>query len=99
MADGLISQHLAYPKLVDAALNVLWSLGVEVGTRSSPIDGESVSADADGRAPVRTDFSELSDHLALGVDRLVRDDPVPRVGCSCATIRSHRRSVSRKSSL
>ncbi len=34
VADGLIGQNLAYPKLVDASLNVLRRLAVQVGARS-----------------------------------------------------------------
>src|ERR1019366_3569449 len=84
VADGLVGQHLSYPKLVDAAFNVLWGLAVEIGTRSGSPDDDPVSADADGRVPARTDASELSNHLALGIDRLVGDDPVARVGGSRA---------------
>src|SRR5208283_4637696 len=89
--DGLIGQNLSYPKLVDASLNVLWSLAVEVGTRSGSLDGDPANAGADSRIPARTNGSELSDHLALSVDRPVGQDPVARVGRSCARPSGDRR--------
>jgi alpha-1,2-mannosyltransferase len=48
--------------------------------RRSSGSGRAASSDADGRDSSRTDASELPDHLHLGVDHLVGDDPVSRVG-------------------
>jgi alpha-1,2-mannosyltransferase len=47
--------------------------------RRSSGSGRAASSDADGADSSRPDAPERPDHLVLGVDRLVGDDPVSRV--------------------